>query len=107
MSIINKYELVKIIVDQLNNEGQNFTQKDVLTLINTLLSTIQQLLIEGKEIRLIGYITFKAIKRNARTGVNPRTGEAIHIPSRNSAKAILGKKIIESVRDAFHKSSSI
>lgn len=98
MSIINKYELVKIIVDKLNNEDKNFTQKDVQTVLNQLLATIQQLLEEGKEIRLIGHFTFKRIVRNARTGVNPRTGEAIQIPSSNSVKVIVGKKILEAVK---------
>ena len=33
-------------------------------------------------VKIAGFGTFKAAKRNARTGRNPQTGESIKIPSR-------------------------
>ena len=50
-------------------------------------STFANVVIEGVkkdgEVRIQGFGTFKLSKRDAREGVNPRTGERIQIPARN------------------------
>jgi len=51
---------------------------------------------DGK-VTLIGFGTFSKVRRKARTGRNPSTGEAIKIKASNSVKFKAGKKLKEAV----------
>ncbi len=51
---------------------------------------------EGK-VTLVGFGTFSKIKRKARKGRNPQTGEAIKIKACNVVKFRPGKKLREAV----------
>lgn len=48
--------------------------------------------------RLVGFGTFSVVKRKARKGRNPRTGEEIRIPSRKVPKFVAGKALKDAVR---------
>ncbi len=52
---------------------------------------------EGQVIRLVGFLSFKVVKKAARTGRNPATGKEIKIPARNSIKVQVGKKLKDAV----------
>ncbi len=47
--------------------------------IEALLEIITASVAKGNDVALIGFGTFKASKRAARTGKNPKTGEALKI----------------------------
>ena len=47
---------------------------------------------DGK-VTLVGFGTFTKIRRKARKGRNPQTGEAIKIKARNAVKFKAGKKL--------------
>jgi DNA-binding protein HU-beta len=51
---------------------------------------------EGK-VTLVGFGTFTKIRRKARKGRNPQTGEAIKISASNVVKFRPGKKLKEAV----------
>lgn len=51
---------------------------------------------DGK-VTLVGFGTFEKVRRKARKGRNPQTGEAIKIKASNSVKFKPGKKLKESV----------
>ncbi len=51
---------------------------------------------DGK-VTLVGFGTFQKVKRKARTGRNPQTGEPIKIKARNVVKFRPGKQLRESV----------
>ncbi len=51
---------------------------------------------DGK-VTLVGFGTFSKVRRNARKGRNPQTGESIKIKARNVVKFKPGKKLSESV----------
>ena len=51
---------------------------------------------DGK-ITLVGFGTFSKVRRKARTGRNPQTGESIKIKAHNVVKFKAGKKLKESV----------
>ncbi|HKR98907.1 MAG TPA: HU family DNA-binding protein [Candidatus Dormibacteraeota bacterium] len=44
--------------------------------------TISETLEKGDEVRIHGFGAFKTAHRAARTGRNPRTGEAVQVPAR-------------------------
>ncbi len=51
---------------------------------------------DGK-LTLVGFGTFSKVRRKARKGRNPQTGESIKIKARNVVKFRPGKKLKESV----------
>ena len=51
----------------------------------------------GGEVRFVGFGTFKVSRREASTGRNPRTGEAIQIEAANRVKFTPGKELKEAV----------
>jgi len=49
--------------------------------VNLVFETIAEALQEGADVRITGFGTFEVRQRTARTGRNPRTGEAVDIPA--------------------------
>jgi len=47
----------------------------------------------GEKVTLIGFGTFSAVTRKARTGRNPQTGKAIKIPAKTVGKFSPGKPL--------------
>jgi len=54
-------------------------QRDIETVVNAILGTIADALARGDRVELRGFGTFSVKTREARTGRNPRTGEAVAI----------------------------
>jgi DNA-binding protein HU-beta len=48
-------------------------------------------------VTLVGFGTFAKVRRKARKGRNPQTGEAIKIKARNVVKFTAGKKLKSAV----------
>ena len=55
------------------------TKKDSEKAVGALLETIKTTVAKKQKVQLIGFGTFEPRVRAARTGKNPRTGEAIKI----------------------------
>lgn len=53
---------------------------------SALSSEIATMLKAGEEVNIPGLGRFKTIDKSARTGRNPRTGEAVEIPARKAVK---------------------
>ncbi|MFT4190878.1 MAG: HU family DNA-binding protein [Comamonas sp.] len=58
---------------------------------------IKTTLKKGGTVGLVGFGTFLAAKRPARTGRNPRTGEAVKIAARKAVKFTAGKGLKDAV----------
>ena len=56
-------------------------QKDAEKALAAALDTIVEAVAAGDKIQLTGFGTFEQRQRNARTGVDPRTGNSIEIPA--------------------------
>ena len=72
----NKAELVSEVASK-----TKLTKKEVAAAVDAIFGSIQDNLAKGEKVQLIGFGTFEARKRNARTGKNPQSGEAIEIPA--------------------------
>lgn len=59
---------------------------------------VTQALTKGDEIRLTGFGAFSVVKRAARMGVNPKTGEKIKIAAVKVPKFKAGKSLKEAVK---------
>ena len=86
---MNRKELVEAILKA--KELNHLTKKDADAFVNTLLETIKKSVKKGDDVSLVGFGTFTKVKRSARTGVNPATGEKIKIKAKTLPKFRPGK----------------
>ena len=84
---MNKEELVQEIAKK-----SSVTQKEAAEVLGALIETIEKTVSKGKKVTLVGFGTFEARKRAARTGRNPQTGKELKIPARTVPAFSAGKK---------------
>lgn len=65
--------------------------------VEAVFETITKTLGRGEEVAIAGFGTFRVAKRAARMGVNPKTGEKIHIAASVKPKFRAGKALKEAV----------
>ena len=65
--------------------------------VDAIFEVIQESLENGESVTLAGFGSFRLFKRSARTGRNPRTGEAISIPDKFFPAFTAGKALKEAV----------
>ena len=85
---MNKGDLVAKIA-----EKANLTKKDAEIALNAVIASIEDALVDGDKVSLVGFGTFEVAERAARTGKNPQTGEAIKIPASKAPKFKAGKAL--------------
>ena len=90
---MNKEELVQEI-----SKKAKVTQKDAAEVLNAIMSTVEKTVAKGKKVTLVGFGTFEARKRAARTGRNPQTGAEIKIAAKTVPTFSAGKQFKELVK---------
>jgi DNA-binding protein HU-beta len=65
--------------------------------IESLLDTVTRSLRKGDEVSITGFGKFSVVKRAARAGVNPRTGEKVKIKASKAPKFSAGASLKEAV----------
>lgn len=61
--------------------------------LNSFITETTTALKAGDKVTLVGFGTFSAVTRKARTGRNPQTGSALKIPAKTSGKFSPGKSL--------------
>lgn len=89
---INKTDLINSV-----STSTKLSKADSTRAVDAIIQSIQTGLKQGKEIRLVGFGTFKVTKRKATQGRNPRTGEKLHIKEKKLPKFSPGKALKEAV----------
>ena len=95
---MNKSDLVDVIV-----ESAAISKVIAEKTLNKLLKSITQALEKGEDVALIGWGTFKVNERKARTGRNPKTGAALHIPASKVVAFKVGKGLKDAVQISGQK----
>ena len=85
-------ELVKAI-----SAETDLSQKMTSEILDATLEVIAKSVSKGKKVVLIGFGSFEARKRSARTGRNPQTGASIKIPAKTVPAFSAGKKFKQMV----------
>jgi DNA-binding protein HU-beta len=67
------------------------TKKEAQQAVDCVISSITKALKKGEDVTVTGFGTFRVVKRKARKGRNPRTGEEIKIKASNAVKFTAGK----------------
>lgn len=90
---MNKAELVAIVA-----EKSNLTKRNAEVAVNAFLSTIEESLVKGEKVQLIGFGTFETRDRKERQGRNPRKPEeTIRIPASKAPVFKAGKPLKDAV----------
>ena len=89
---MNKKDLAKKILER-NTTLDSETQ--VVRILDSMINIIAETVTTGKIVDIKGLVKFKKVKRAARTGRNPKTGEAIQIPEKEVVVAKASKNLSE------------
>lgn len=89
---INRTELVSQMA-----ERTGLTKAQADEALAALQSVIIEALSEGEAVRVTGLLSIERVERAARTGRNPRTGEAIEIPAGYRVKVTPGSTLKKAV----------
>ena len=89
---MNKRELIAAIAD-----SAELTKKDSEAALNAFVKTVEEELAKGESVQLIGFGTFDVTQREARTGVNPRTGKKIKIKASKAPRFRAGASLKKEV----------
>lgn len=84
---MNRAQLVEILASK-----SELSKTAANAVLETLIETVQTAVKKGDAVQLVGFGTFKAVKRAARTGKNPATGAALKIPASTVPKFVPGAK---------------
>ena len=90
---MNKEELVKEVAKK-----AKVSQKAAADVLSATIDTVQKTVAKGKKVTLVGFGTFEARKRKARTGRNPQTGAKIKIAAKTAPVFSAGKKFKDAVK---------
>lgn len=74
-------------------EGAGITKVQAEKALSTFTCTVSCALREGDKVTLVGFGTFSALKRAARTGRNPQTGKPLKIAAKTVGKFTAGKDL--------------
>lgn len=93
-TFMNKSQLVDALVS-----AEDLPKSKAVSIIDTFLGVLTATMAAGEEIAIAGFGTFKAKKRPARTGRNPKTGGALEIPESVAANF----KAAKALKDALNE----
>ena len=85
---MNKQELITAISEQ-----AGLSKTDAGKALEALTGTIADAMKKGDKLQLVGFGTFETVKKAAREGKNPATGEKIKIPACVAPKFKAGKAL--------------
>ncbi len=91
---MNKMELVSAIA-----EKAEISKKDADKALKAFTDVVTEEMKKGGKVQLVGFGTFEAAMREARTGRNPRTGENMDIPASRVPKFKAGKALKDMVNE--------
>ena len=91
---MNKAELVEAIAKKTDASNAS-----VERMVNAFIDTVTTTLTKGQAVQLVGFGSFGVTKRKARTGRNPRTGDAIKIAAAKVPRFSAGARLKAAVNN--------
>ena len=89
---MNKADLVAKVA-----EKSGVTKKDAEKAVAGIFAAVQEALVAGDKVQVLGFGTFEVKERAARTGRNPRTSETIEIPASKQPAFKAGQALKDAV----------
>ncbi len=91
---MKKTDLTEVVM----KAGKIEVKKNAIAVVDAIFDTITKTLAKGEEVAIAGFGVFKTVKRAARMGINPKTGEKIQIAAAIKPKFRAGKALKEAVK---------
>lgn len=88
------------LIQRLAEANPHLYLRDVERIVTTIFDEITDALANGDRVELRGFGAFSVKERGARTGRNPRTGEAVDVPSKYIPYFKTGKQLREKLNTA-------
>ena len=89
---MNKSQLVDAVA-----ADSDLSKADAGRAVESVLATVTKTLKKGDEVSITGFGKFSVVKRAARQGVNPRTGEKVKIKASKAPKFTPGAGLKQTV----------
>lgn len=90
---MNKTELIASIADK-----AGLSKKDAEKALNAFIGSVQEALIKGDKVQLVGFGSFETRARAARKGRNPQTKKEITIPASKAPVFKAGKAFKDAIK---------
>jgi integration host factor subunit beta len=87
------------LVQRLSEQNPHLYQRDIERIVATIFGEIAKALAKGDRVELRGFGAFSVKSRPARTGRNPRTGEAVHVAAKHVPFFKTGKELRDRLND--------
>jgi integration host factor subunit beta len=85
------------LIAELSAANPHLTGRDVELIVGTIFNEITNALARGERVELRGFGAFTVKRRDARTGRNPRTGQAVPVDEKAVPFFKAGKELRERV----------
>jgi DNA-binding protein HU-beta len=89
---MNKTQLIETVASD-----SGLSKADSARAIESLIDTVTKALKKGDEVSITGFGKFSVVKRAARAGVNPRTGERVKIKASKAPKFSAGASLKQAI----------
>jgi nucleoid DNA-binding protein len=89
---MNKTQLIEAVASD-----SGLSKADSSRAIESLIDTVTRALKKGDEVSITGFGKFSVVKRAARAGVNPRTGERVKIKASKAPKFSAGASLKQAI----------
>ena len=86
---MTKRDLIEALVE----ECAHLPRRDVEALVHSVFDVLSEALVEGERIEIRGFGSFVLKNREARRGLNPRTGESVDVPAKRVPFFKAGKEL--------------
>jgi len=90
---MTKAELIAVIAEE-----AGITKASASKALESYVGIVARELKQNGKLGLVGFGTFSVVKREAREGRNPQTGDAIKIPAKKVVKFKPGKELSDKVK---------
>lgn len=89
---MNKQELCNQVAKQ-----TKMSKTKIMAILDSTFNSIESSLKKGQAVRLVGFGSWRKLKRKARPGRNPQTGKNLTIPARNVIKFSTGQHLFDQI----------
>ena len=87
------------LLKQLSQNYPNFLKKDLEKFTEIILKEIKRTLKRGERVELRGFGVFSTKKQKARISRNPKTGEKVHTPEKNTIHFKMSKDLFNKLNN--------
>ena len=89
---MNKQELIAQVAAKTQQSKSMCTN-----IIETTFTLMGSALKRGEKVQMVNFGSWKRLRRKARVGRNPKTGQQLSIPARNVVKFSAGQELLSSI----------